>query len=928
MANRIRGITIEIDGDTTKLSSSLSGLDGSLKKSTSTLKDINKLLKMDPGNVTLLKQKYDEMQRSIDNTKQRLDVLKNAQKQMVSEGKVGTAEYDALQREIIETEQKLKGLTKEYERFGSVSAQQIAAAGQKMQEVGDKITGVGQALMPVTAGLTAVGAAGVAKFAEYDKTMSLVNATMSNSEDQAANLSKAIKEAAAQSVFGMSDAAEAALNFARAGLNAEQAAAAIAPTMNLAAGEGGNLEVVSRGLVGTINAFGASFDEAARYADVLAAACNNSALDIDSLSEYMSNATAVFAAAGYTVEDLTLAMGLMANKNIDAATAATALKTGIGKLAAPAKAGAAALDKLGFSTGSAEDQAEKLATAQDKQKVASLKLDAAQKKLTETVAKYGEGSSQAAAARAKLADAEVKASGATQAVNLLQQAATEGLGSYGELLVDSNGEMRDFEQVLWMLSEAFAGLSEEEQIQAASAIFGKQQYSNWLALIQSSHSDVQSLSAEIHGASLSLSDLDKQLSASGLSISGMTAALEPLGISAETVTEALKSSGGDAEKFAATLWEAADAGVGADEIVTALGGNLVTLQEAMDNTRGTTDEMSEAMMSGFGGSMEALKSSVDVATTSLGEALAPMILQVVEHLQHLIEWFNALSPAGQQTVAIIGLIVAAIGPLLIIIGTLISSIGHIMSLAPTLTMIGTKIMSGISALGGALSGLWAVMLANPITLVIAAIAALIAIFAVLWNKSDAFRQFWINVWDNVVTKVTGAKDAVLKVVDGFKQKLGEVINNIKGLFNFSWSFPKLKLPHFKISGGFSLAPPSVPHIAVDWYAKAMANGVILKQPTIFGAAGGKLLGGGEAGPEAVVGTGSLVDMIRAAVRESSGQGQDITPLLMEIIALLRLLTSQSVYLDTGQLVGELAPAVNRQLGQEAYYGRRERINGR
>jgi phage-related minor tail protein len=928
MANRIRGITIEIDGDTTKLTSSLSGLDGSLRKSTSTLKDINKLLKMDPGNVTLLKQKYDEMQRSIDNTKQRLDALKNAQKQMASEGKVGTAEYDALQREIIETEQKLKGLTKEYERFGSVSAQQVAAAGQKMQEVGGKITGVGEALMPVTAALGAVGAAGVAKFAEYDKTMSLVNATMGNSEDQAANLSKAIKEAAAQSVFGMSDAAEAALNFARAGLTAEEAAAAIAPAMNLAAGEGGNLEVVSRGLVGTINAFGASFDETARYADVLAAACNNSALDIDSLSEYMSNATAVFAAAGYSVEDLTLAMGLMANKNIDAATASTALKTGIGKLAAPMKAGAEALDKLGFSTGSAEDQAEKLATAQDKQKVASLKLDAAQKKLSETVTKYGEDSSQAASARAKLADAEVKASGATQAVNLLQQAANEGLSSYGELLVNSNGEMRGFEEVLWMLSEAFADLSEEEQIQAASAIFGKEQYSNWLALIQSSHSDVQELSAEIHGASLSLTDLDAQLSNSGLSISGMVEALEPLGISAETVTEALKSSGGDAEAFAATLWEAADAGVGADDIIEALGGNLNVLQEAMDNTRGTTDEMSEAMMSGFGGSMEALKSSVDVAATSLGEALAPMIMQVVEWLQHLVEWFNALSPAGQQTVAIIGLIVAAIGPLLIIIGTLISSVGQIMTLAPGLDMIGTKLMGGISTLGGALAKLWAVMLANPITIVIAAIAAIIAIFVVLWNKCDAFRNFWINLWDGIKDKAASAKDAVVNTFNSLKEKLSAGIQALKNLFNFSWSLPKIKLPHFSIQGSFSLSPPSVPHLAVDWYAKAMANGVILRQPTIFGAAGGKLLGGGEAGPEAVVGTGSLAEMVRAAVREANGEPRDITPLLMEMIALLRLLTSQSVYLDTGQLVGELAPAVNRQLGQEAYYGRRERINGR
>ena len=91
------------------------------------------------------------------------------------------------------------------------------------------------------------------------------------------------------------------------------------------------------------------------------------------------------------------------------------------------------------------------------------------------------------------------------------------------------------------------------------------------------------------------------------------------------------------------------------------------------------------------------------------------------------------------------------------------------------------------------------------------------------------------------------------------------MNKLKSIFNFSWSLPHIKLPHFSISGSFSLNPPSIPHFSVQWYKKAMNNGMILNSPTIFGAAGNHLLGGGDAGPEAVVGVQSLMDMIQNAV---------------------------------------------------------------
>ena len=209
-----------------------------------------------------------------------------------------------------------------------------------MNEFGGKVEDVCKGMIThVTLPLIALGTAGAASFAEIDKTMQLTNKTMGNTEEKAQMLNKAMKEAAANSTYGMKDAATATLNFARADLDTEQAAAALAPAMNLAAGEGSKLDTVSGGLVATINGFHGSFEEAGCYADVFAAACNNSALDVDSLSGAMSVAAPIFSAADYSVNDAALYMGVMANNGIYADKAANSLKTCLARLVSPAKEG-------------------------------------------------------------------------------------------------------------------------------------------------------------------------------------------------------------------------------------------------------------------------------------------------------------------------------------------------------------------------------------------------------------------------------------------------------------------------------------------------------------------------------------------------------------------------------------------------------------
>jgi chromosome segregation ATPase len=152
--NRIKGITIEINGDTTKLQTSLKDTDKKLKTTKDYLKDIDNLLKLDPGNIDLLKQKEKYLNDEIETTKTRLKELKS-----VSQDSLSPEQWDNLQREIVDTEQKLEGLEKDYKDFGSVAKQQLQAAADKVGDMGKKLEDAGRKFQPLSTAASAVGAA-------------------------------------------------------------------------------------------------------------------------------------------------------------------------------------------------------------------------------------------------------------------------------------------------------------------------------------------------------------------------------------------------------------------------------------------------------------------------------------------------------------------------------------------------------------------------------------------------------------------------------------------------------------------------------------------------------------------------------------------------------------------------------------------------
>ena len=740
-----------------------------------------------------------------------------------TEEKINKAQtaLNKMETEMRECQQTASGLTIA-EKFEK-AAEKIQAAGEKVKKFGDNMANAGKTLSThVTAPIVAVGAKGVQAFAEVDKTMQLTNKTMGNGAKEAGVLSDAMKSAAANSTFGMSDAATATLNFARAGLDAEQAAAALAPAMNLAAGEGGELDTVSAGLVATINGFHGSFEDAGKYADVFAAACNNSALDVNSLSSAMSVAAPIFASAGYSVNDAALYMGVMANNGIEADKAANSLKTGIARLVSPAKEGAEMMKQLGIE------------------------------------------------------------------------------------VTNSDGSMKDSVTIQKELHDAFSKLSESEQIAAASAIFGKNQMAPWLALINTAPEDVNKLNT------------------------------------------------------------------------------------SLDKCAGTTDEMSDAMMKGFGGSLEKLKSTLDVLVTTIGERLAPHISKFTEKIQDLADKFNALSPEMQDKIIKFAAIAAAIGPVILVIGKFTAAIGSIMTVggklatgAGKLVEYGPKIGAAISQVGTVFKAVGTAIMAHPVIAIAAVIAGIIAYLVHLYQTNEDFRnkvnavldslkekweafkegfdnvieaiklklQEWhdkfamikeaiayiivsiattihdkietmkqafqsfndkvqaivdavkqkfenlkqsvVNVADKIRDKFNNLKDGISDAIENvktkiqsladkvlhIKDKISEYIENIKDFFkNLVLKIPKPslpKLPHFEVTWttkSFLGQEFSIPHVGINWYDK----GGIFRNPSIIGV--------GEKRPEFV----GALDDLRKIVREESGgtvtinvygaEGQDVRQL--------------------------------------------------
>lgn len=280
MASKIQGITVEIGGNTTKLGNALEAVNKKSKSLQSELKGVQTLLKLDPGNVTLLKQKQDLLNQSIAECREKLNTLRSTQMQVQEQfdkGEITQEQYREFQREIVATEVKLKNLEKQARQFGSVGAQQIAAMGAKMKATGDSITGVGKKFTVVSAvasaGLTGITASAI----NFESAWTGVTKTVDGTEQELAEIKQGLLDLSESTASSATDIAAVAEAAGQLGVKTENILSFTETMVRLGDSTNLSADEASTAIAQLYNIMGSDINTVSQFGSALVALGNNAA---------------------------------------------------------------------------------------------------------------------------------------------------------------------------------------------------------------------------------------------------------------------------------------------------------------------------------------------------------------------------------------------------------------------------------------------------------------------------------------------------------------------------------------------------------------------------------------------------------------------------------------------------------------------------
>ena len=739
--------------------------------------------------------------------------------------------------------------------------------GAATKALGEGITDLGRSMtLGLTVPIVAAGGAATATAANFDDAMSQVRGALGDASADMDGLRELALQLGADTVFSATESAQAMVELAKGGLTeADIKGGALAASMDLAAAGQLNLADAAETTVQMIGSFGLGAEDATRIANALAGAANASSADVSDLTQAMSQCSAQASLAGWSLEDTAAALALFADHGVKGSDAGTSLKTMLQRLAAPTDQAAEAIAAYGLNirdsngkmkdiSGIADELTGKLGGLSDAERDAAL----------QTI--FGSDASRAAA--------------------ILMQSGSEGLAKYIAATNDATAAETMANAQKGELSWALENMG--GAIESASIAFGT-------ALAPA----ITAVAGVIGNVAEAFASLPAGVQTGIAVVLALVAALGPLLMVIGSVVAALPAI---SEGFAVLGGALAIPLAPAAAVVAAIAAIAAAIYAAWT----TSETFRAAVMAG----VDAISSKVQ----EICAFLAPYVQAFVDQLVSTVQ--VAMAALGPIIGAALTVIVDIVVPILT---SIMEAVGAFLA---NILATATNIMAAVSMV---ISGAWSVIqgIFETVLGVILAVTTgdftmlqqgvsniLNGLTSIVSGILQGIASMFTGAWNNIKITVTGACNAVSGAISGAFNGIKSVIDStmngakstvsgalsaISGFFaGLHLEFPHINLPHFSISGDFSIVPPSVPSISVSWYR----TGAI--------AMGASVVGIGEAGPEAVgpLSGSEMNPFADAVARRMSATGRHegapddmIERLLRELPRIIRENTPRAVVLN-------------------------------